>query len=458
MRKLGLALVAALSLVACGDDDNNNTGNGSGSAVTPTANGVFPAQGFIGRTVRVEVTGDATNWTSSATLSFGAGVTVSNVTAASPTDLFADIQIGKDATPGMQDVTVTDGAGTYTLAKAFEIDSPATVATLGTMAQGSIVEFQVTSTDIANPFDTTSTTDPFTGAVTYTNIAFSGPAGVSYLVEQVQSYSIVGFMLIDVDASAGGPFAVESGPSGGNVVESASGSITIASRTATALTAGTAANASYANVFDSQLYTFTPGAAPDATELTIAATDANAQADVVILPASGHFADWDGFLHPSPSPAVYSTQGAQQYYIYWDNSGEKGYTYTIEETDVALTNTTALSATNSSVATAAALTLPAFGSNGNGNGGNSTQWVKFTIAAGDVGKKIHVMNGGNAYMIFTVYPSAADATAGTNALDSGGELDYTSPAITKAGTYYISLVEDAANSAADDYTLAVYLE
>jgi hypothetical protein len=455
MRKIGLALLAGLALVACSSNNNSSDDDNGSDSVTPTANGVFPANGFIGRTVRVEVTGDATSWTSSATLSFGTGITVSNITAASPTDLFADIAIGNDATPGMQDVTVMQGSDSYTLSKAFEVDSPATALMAGTAAQGSIVEVQITNVDVANPFDTTTATDE-AGDTTYPNIALSTPTGVSYLIESVQPFSLVAFLLIDVDAGAGGSIAVESGPQGGTVVETQVGALTITPRTATAITAGTPVTGTYATALDSALYSFTPGAAPDVTDLEMTATDASAQPDVFVLPASGHFADWDGFIHASVG-GINTAQGALEYYIYWDESGESSYTYTLTQTDVALTTTTAIPATDVSDATAVTITPPALGTGGDvSNSPSGDQWVKFTVTAGDVGKKIHLVNTGGAAIIFTVYTSLANA--GTDTEFDTGEQDYTTTAITTAGTYYVSLAADFFSSTGTDYTLAVYFE
>ncbi|HEY1816545.1 MAG TPA: hypothetical protein VGG74_29565 [Kofleriaceae bacterium] len=451
---MGLALLSGLVLVACTSNNNGDDDNGSDS-VTPTANGVFPANGFIGRTVRVEVTGDATSWTSAATLSFGTGITVSSVTAASPTDLFADIAIGDGATPGMQDVTVMQGSDTYTLSKAFEVDAPASALMAGTAAQGSIVEVQITDVDVANPFDTTTSTDD-DGNTIYPNLALSTPAGVSYLIESVQPFSLVAFLLIDVDAGAGGSIAVESGPQGGNVVETPVGALTIMPRTATAITAGTPTTATYGTALGSTLYSFTPGTAPDVTDLEMTATDLNAQPDVFALPASGHFADWDGFIH-STFGTINTTQGALEYYIYWDETGESSYMYTLAQADVALTTTTAIPDTDVSDATAVTITPPALGTGGDvGNSPSGEQWVKFTVTAGDVGKSIHLVNTGGAAVIFTVYTSLANA--GTDTEFDSGEQDYTTTAITTAGTYYVSLAADFFSSTGTDYTLAVYIE
>src|SRR5262249_12580732 len=86
MRTLKVALVPGCSALGCG--------------TAPSPGGGSPAEGFTGRKLRVEISGDATDWKDGATVDFGAGVTVASVTVASPTDLFADITIDPAATVG----------------------------------------------------------------------------------------------------------------------------------------------------------------------------------------------------------------------------------------------------------------------------------------------------------------------------------------------------------------------
>src|SRR5438067_11421401 len=115
MRKLGLVLLLGGSLFGCSDNDPTPV------PPTQTANGVFPSSAFLGRKAHVEISGDNTNWTAATTVSFGASVTVDKVSVASPTDLFADITIDAAATPGLRDVTITDGGASFTLMQAFDL-------------------------------------------------------------------------------------------------------------------------------------------------------------------------------------------------------------------------------------------------------------------------------------------------------------------------------------------------
>jgi len=445
-------------LIACGSSSKAPTPDGGGGGVTPTANGVFPSQGFAGRTVRVEVSGDATEWSSSTTLSFGDSVTVGTITVASPTDLIADITIDPSATLGMRNVTVTDGGSTYTLSNAFEIDAPATLTFQGVVAQGGISVFTVDNADVEHPFDTTSTTDEF-GDVTYTNIAMTGPSGANWLIETVTDFQISGVLVTDVDAASGdGTVTIASGPAGGTVVSSTA-DVMVNARTATALTANTAAQGSVTNPYDSQLYSYTPGTAPDVQDLALATTSTTAAPAVLVLPASGHYSDFITF--GAVSDTINATAGGEQYFIYWDNTATAGYNYTITENDTALTHTTALTTAEDTTAAAAAITLPTLGNNGSFGGASGQQWMKFTLAAADVGKKIHVIATSTdaSDVQVDVYPSLADATAGTgqviDACDDGGDADCVSAATTAAGTYYIEVQPGFFGG--DAFTAAIYL-
>ena len=116
---------------------------------------------------------------------------------------------------------------------------------------------------------------------------------MTFEVQSVTNYSITGTALIDVDATAGSAaLTVTSGPQGGATVTSLVGTVTVTARTAIALTAGSAATGSVAAPLDSTLYTFTPTAtAPDVEVVGAATADANATPSLILLPASGHFAD-----------------------------------------------------------------------------------------------------------------------------------------------------------------------
>ena len=190
MRTTGsLALLFGFgSLLACGSD----------TKVNQTANGVFPSEGFIGATVRVEVTGDQTNWSDSTTLDFGSGITVGTISVASTDDLIADITIDGSAALGTNDVTVTDGSKTFTLSKAFSIVSPVALEFQGDVSQGGLPFFSIHNIDLTHPFDATTDAN---GA--FTNETITSPAGVDLEISSVTDFTISGRAFIDTTATPG---------------------------------------------------------------------------------------------------------------------------------------------------------------------------------------------------------------------------------------------------------------
>lgn len=227
LRYLALALAIAPSLVACGGDGTD-----------PTVSGVFPSSAFMGRQMRVEISGDATEWTAP-TVSFGDGVTVGAVTVASPTALFVDVTVAPDAAPGLRTITVTDGDA-LTLNSAFDISSPIAVKLTGTIAQGSVAIIDIKNKDVANPFDTTTIGDGFFTPIQFVGIEPAGPAGVNFGINDVQAFSMSALVYMDVDA-APGAFSFKSGLTAEEQISFTGATIDVAPRSATPITAGTPA-------------------------------------------------------------------------------------------------------------------------------------------------------------------------------------------------------------------------
>lgn len=418
MRALGfIALALFPAFAACGSD-----------GTTPTVSGVFPSSAFLGRKVRVEVSGDATNWSAATTVNFGTGVTVDTVAVASPTSLFADVTVTDAAAVGLTDVVVTDAGKTFTLAQAFEIDSPIAVTADGTLAQGSVVFLTIANHDTSNPFDTTDD-----GSGTFANISVSSPPGTEVQVSAVTDFSITAVLLVDTDATAGA-LSVSSGPSGSEVI-SPFGNMDIAARTATAITAGTPTNGMETEAFGTQLFSFTPsgsGAAAILADVSTANPDASAQ--MIVLPASGKLADR---IALTGSLATILPTAGQLFVIYFDNTGTSGYSYTLNAKSVALTTTTAETAgPNDNGAQAQAITLPAFFSNATLTDDTDIDVVSFTITAADIGKKVHVLTSGDPLTdslveVFTSSSLSANSSLGGPSDDLDfGENFVSTPIVT----------------------------
>ena len=462
MHKLSVTLFL-VAAVACGDNK-----------VIQSASGVFPAQGFTGRALRVELSGDQTDWADGATVTFGDGVTVTKTTVESPTNIFVEIAVDPAATVGARDVTITSN-GTFTLASAFELVAPIELTTKGKLAQGSLFTFKLVNKDFDNPFDTTTVTDPLTGATTFPNLVITGPTGVALQSPltgglTAAAYELDGLALIDVDAT-GGAVTIASGDPAGKPVMSVV-NLDVAARTATSLTAGSAQQGTLAAAFDSDLYTMTGiSTPPEFARFTLSATTPSQQPFVAILGGSGHWAtDFLGTGNTAAELPVVDASAASLFAIVTDLAGDSGVGYSLTPVADHLTVQAAPTAgTNATVQTAFAATgQPWLQTGGALTTATSVDFIKFVAAATDAGKKFHVstafstdpctelvvdLQTSNNQVIGTgqggagFFGCAGASVIATSAIPAGG------------GTFFIKVASGQFWTSADTgYTLVFWLE
>lgn len=437
-------------LAACGNEND------------PSVSGVYPTAGFIGRKVRVQVSGDATHWTSSTTLDFGPGITVDSVALASETALFAEITIANTVTPGLRDVVV-NGDETITLKNAFEIEAPLSSSFLGTVAQGSIVPFTITNHDFDTPFDITSTGDGDFTPLVYTNLEFTPPPGVFMQIEDASPYSISGTMLINVDA-APGPFILESGAAGGTITTFASGeNIDVQARTATPLTNGTRVDASISNPYQSFLYEFSTSGSPGLAQLRAATDDPNGVPAVAVLPESGSF---DELLDDyAPSVTVVADQPQKLYAVVIDLDGFADYQFSLHPSSFML-NVASEAASNDTAQNAQTVSMPAQVTGASLSSNADVDWYKFTANAGDAGKRIHVKTTPGDQRCDPVIQLFTGTNAATELGDPSSDVDYhedlvSTGTITAGNTYWVKVTwstESTWAAANDSYNAAIFLE
>ena len=317
MKIISLSFISMLA-IACS----------SSKSVTPTANGVFPSNGLAGRALRVEISGDATAFTSSSTVMMGSGITVGTVTVASPTDLFADITIDPTAMLGMRDVTVTSGSTTLKLSQAFEVDAPIEMIVQGSTGQGGLPFFTLVNHDPENPFD--GTTDATTGA--YINLMIAGPTGTMFTISSVTDLSVTGRAFIDTTATAGDVTITQL--VGSASVTSDGGTFAVMPRSPTALTNGTSMTGMIASIGDSQLYSLTASAANSIAHVTtLASTDTTAALAGAMFP--------DGtWAHATGLHALMSAAGSIDFVVA-DQNQYGGYSYMVAGAAEALTSAAA---------------------------------------------------------------------------------------------------------------------
>jgi hypothetical protein len=399
MRKTSVVLL--LAVAACGGD-----------STTPTASGVFPAEGFTGRTLRVEVSGDATTWKDGATVDFGAGVTVNSVDVASPTDLFADITVDPMAAPGKNDVTVTNGGKKYTLAKAFELVSPLAIDYTGDVAQFGVPNFTINNLDFDNPFDITQ--DPNSGA--YTNLVINSPAGTQFSIVSATQYQLSGQVFIDADGMAG-PVSVVSGPSGGTNTTSVGDTITVMPRTPTAFT-GTATG-NFADLGSSAVYAITASGNSSILHYSLGASDQNASPASAVLGAGGSWTnDFLGANHLVVPSGTYN--------VVVVNLGGMGYTYTLTGAAEQLTSAAEGNDTTNGTAGGAlnASAIPFEQTGGTISSATDVDVIKVTVDAAHANKSLHIVTDLGADVNTDTAFELTDCATG-NTSYTGGQVDGT---------------------------------
>ena len=421
MRSLNtFALFVGIAAIAgCGDDPEQSI------------NGVFPSQGFIGRKVRVEVSGDNVKFVDgSVQMDFGSGITVDKVVVSSSTAAFADLTIADTAALGARDVKVTSGKDALTLKAAFELQSPLDFTTQGTLAQGSVVAFTARNRDFDAPFDTTCGASFFGICLQYTGITANVPSGVNAVISTVDPYTISGTLFVDLDAQSG-PVSFVSGTDATKQVTSAVGTDTeFKPREPVALTANTATTTTVAAAFDSQLYSFDLGA-NTVGRLSASPGDQNATPTIYVLPESGHFLD---MVASGAKPNALTQTGGKFFAVYADGSGLFNYSYAMRvsplqlnamaESDTSGANDTSATAQNAGTNTTILLTNATLSSD------TDADWVRFTVPAGSTNKKVHVMTAGGDPMTDTFVDVYKDAEAADKLLGESDDSTYHEDLVT----------------------------
>jgi hypothetical protein len=429
----------------------------AGCGTDATVSGVFPAEGFSGRTLRVEISGDATEWSGSPGVNFGQGVTVSNVTVASPTSLFADITIADDATPGTRDVTITND-GTFTLKSSFMIESPMELVFDGMVAQGGAPYFTINNRDFETPFDLTSGDTP-SG---FANLTLTSPAGTQFVISDSTAYQLKGFALIDADAMPG-PLSVSSGTMGHEVAFNLGANVDITARAPMALT--DSATGMLAATGDSALYSVNVATSPALMRVVATTSDADGQPVTAMLP-NGQWADATG-----AALSVVNATGNVDVVVF-DAGTAGGYSYTLKSKVEQLTSgAEATTANDTPAASLNASALPFVQTGGTVSAMADKDVIKIVLSAPAV---VHVAahsgddltdtavdilaNGSGNPSVLTNYTTKPVDEAGCFPLFGlGCGEDVTSPMLA-AGTYFIVISAGGAFDVADNsYTALIYL-
>jgi hypothetical protein len=421
-------------------------------AVDPTASGVFPAEGFTGRSLRVEISGDATQWSGTPGVNFGDGVTVSNVTVASPTSLFADITIAADAAPGLHDVTVTND-GTFTLKQAFDLQSPLELSFQGDVAQGGIPYFTINNHDFNTPFDLTQDANS-----EYSNLLVNAPAGVTLSIQSATSYQLTGYAFIDADAMPGA-LSIVSGPAMNTTSFNLGANLDVAARTPEPLSGSV--TGMLANVGDSKLYSINVASGPSLVRIGAASSDQDAAPVAVLLP-NGH---WDEALNAGLT--VVNDAGTIPVTIF-DNGTAAGYNFSLTSKAEALTSAAENDTANDTRANApVAAGLPFMLTGGTVGTTTDKDYIKITLTAA---AKVTVVTSSSDELTDTQVDiqdnSGTSVVSGP--VDAGGCFplfgepcgENVESDMLAAGTYFVEITPGAAYATSQThkaYTALVFL-
>lgn len=432
---VGLALALSVGAVACGSSEGDQS-----------ISGVVPGDVFVGRSAEVLIIGDGTEWSETPSVSFGEGITVDEITVASPTALMVTITADANTTLGTRDVTVDDLA----FAGAFELVSPLKMTSVkGETAQGSIAMVQLQNLDFANPFDTTTTGDGFFTPLEYVNIDLLAGDGQDAIVNSVGPYSIDILLLTDVTATAGAiDFEVLSGPLGEQQSFRYPAAFEVTARTATALDPSTTGSVS--NPYQSFLFSV------DASSLSLVNASAfsdspDASPAFALLPSSGSFAEMISYGNQT------SFVAEETYYlVYWDGTGATGYNFQVEAAQTAATGFAEDDVANDAIETAPAPeSFPAVMQTASLTA-DDADWVKVTLSEAMPGTTIHAFTFGHPGTdpVIELYDDDGETLLGASD-DAGFHEDFYSDSLG-VGTYYIKIIpSEYFNPSYSDYELAI---
>lgn len=358
------------------------------AASVPTLTSISPASGSIGATVPVTLTG--TNFLSGATVSINnAGVTVSNVTVVSATQITATFAISPSVSAGVANVTVATANGTSGPVT-FTVGSPApTLSSVSPAsgAQGADVPVTLSGSN----FVAGATVNVGGGGVTVSNVNVSSSTQITATLT-IAAGAPLGPVNVSVTTSNGtsGTVAFTVSPSGPSLTSitppnGSQGASVPVTLTGSNFLSGATVNVSNPGV------TVTNVNVASSTQITatfvIAANAALGAANVTVF-QSGATTGAVTFTIVPPGPNLFSINpatGAQGSTVPVTLTGSgfaTGATVTISNAGVTVSNVVVVSATQITANFAIALNAPAGPTNVTVTvSGNTTGPVTFTVTA-----------------------------------------------------------------------------
>lgn len=222
------AAAGARTIMLTTGTDVQNFNNGfTVTAASPVLLSVNPKRGQQGQNLSVTITGEFTHFAQGSTLvSFGAGITVSSVTVASPTSLGAQIQVPATAPTGPTSVTVTTGAEVAALNNGFTVtlatQTPTILSAVPNAGQQGQSALPVSITGQNTHFSQGVTQVSFGSGITVSSVAVTSPTSLTALIN-IDPSAVIGARTITAvtgseTASLTGGFTVSQATQGPSII------------------------------------------------------------------------------------------------------------------------------------------------------------------------------------------------------------------------------------------------
>lgn len=405
---------------------------GPGAMSGPSVSSVVPSAVTQGSEYDVTISGFATDWTDTAVVSFGQGVTVTRTKAASGTSLLVHVKVAPDAMADTRDVSVTQGMATVFWRNAFSVLPRVKFTAFGTASQMSLSVVRLEVNEPQFEFDTS-------GAINAVSV-FATP---DFSVEVLTVSQKVLDVLVLADADAG--FAAHD-----VTVISREGSF--AERTFTApavftvspqqprpLIEGVPENGVIDKPFQSSHWVYTPAAADGGARTVVISLDSSVTTSVprfAVVPSSGRWDDLEDFTRSyvySPVP------GEPVNLVVFEPTGATGVSYTLAVTPI---QSVVEEEPNDVPQAARQLTLPGIAVAILGSL-TDADWFRISVSANDVGKKLRIRTRpGDALTdtIVELFQADGVTSVGGPSPDGTRHSDLTTAALPAAGDYFVRVI------------------
>lgn len=413
----------------------------------PSISLVTPNKIIVGGTTEVAISGFNTKWMGTPAVTFGDGVTVSNVRVASATAIVVDVSVDTTATPGTRDVKVTQNGNVATYTGVFAVQPVYSVTLPAKSTMGAVFAVRIHHNDphfafSSNPTVTISP-NPMDQITAFTSRPTPQDLVLQFYADLTAAVGKRAVTVTSDDLTIGIADAFDLGLA-----------------TETTLAEGTPATGTLTEPYSGVFFKVTTN-----NDLKVFAMNvAMGKPTVMLIGSTGKYTD----LIKSGSAVLDVCPAAGCYLSAFDSSGKANLAYSVS---VAPPPGAAEAEPNDSLGAPQAITLAQLGNTQQAyvTGGQLSavadqDWFKVTVGAAEVGKIFHLTTSpGDAYCDPVVdVQTAMGLSLGGPSDDSGYHEDFKSTPIPAAGDYFVkvsnSTYVSTFNASSSHYTLAIVVE